>query len=180
MTEYKQKIEKMLSNIDTSSEKKPENLIYKNIKQNGVKETIKNIFKENYAEIPEYISEESYDDEVPGSEYKFVVPPSSYSDVDKYWELLKPSFESLGIIQKNSGGCIDTKVMVDGKEQTMRICVVRDASNGERPSIAFTYLNSNQVITINNISQSIDKIGLKIDRTNSHQFGPWIVTDVIK
>ena len=181
--EYQKKIDEMLTKVSKGEivfeKPAPINPLHVKIEKDGAKKVIEQIFTEGW-EIPSFVTEEEHDLDIDKSSYVYVNVPSSFSDADAYWKSLVGKFLNLGIPQNDGNkGYIDTKVHdSNNNEQTLRIRLVVDKNNGEKPSISFTYING-PVVTPVEISSFINKIGLKINRTDAKQIGNTIIADVV-
>jgi hypothetical protein len=184
-TPYTQRIEEMLAKVSKGEEvfpkEKPQtpNPLHEKIEKEGVKKVIENLFNES-EEMPRYITETEDELDIDNSSYMYVNVPSSFKDVDEYWNKLAPHFLRLGI-PKNDGskGFVDTEVLKsDGNAEVLRIRAVRDQNNGDRPSVAFSYLNGPELLPIE-LSAFMSKLGLKLDRAESKKVGNTIIADII-
>lgn len=180
---YQKKIQEILIKVSKGEQvfekPVPINPLHAQVEKDGAKKVIEQIFTEGW-EIPSFVTESEQDLDIDTSSYSYVSIPSSFAEADKYWNSLVGSFLRLGI-PKNDGskGYIDTTVNdSSNKEQTLRIRLVVDKNNGEKPSISFTYING-PTITPLEVSNLINKLGLKIDRTESKQIGNTIISDVV-
>lgn len=185
MTEYNKKIEEMLSKVSKGEkvfeppappEPQPKaNPLHEKIAKDGVKKTLEHIFNESF-EVPSYITEQEDDLKVVDSSFIFVNVPSSFAQVDEYWNSLLPYFMRIGNPKNNgSKGFIDTEL---DKDKTLRIRAVRDENNAEKPSIAFGYLNG-PAMTALELSNIISKVGLKFNRTDTQNIGNWLIADPV-
>jgi hypothetical protein len=182
---YTQKIEELLTKVSKGEtvfpKEKPveKNPLHEKIEKDGVKKVIEHIFNES-EEMPRYITETEDELDIDKSSFIYVNVPSSFKDVDEYWNKLAPHFLRLGI-PKNDGskGIVDTAVLKsDGNEEVLRIRAVRDQNNGDKPSIAFLYLNGPELQPIE-LSTFMYKLGLKLDRAESKKVGNTIIADII-
>lgn len=185
MSEYNKKIEEMLSKVSKGEPvfKQPEpppappkvNPLHERMAKDGVKKTLEGIFTESF-EVPSYITEQETDLKIDDSSFVFANVPSSFKDADEYWKSLTPYFLRLGHPKNNgASGYIDTELE---KGKDLRIRLVRDENNNDKPSIAFGYVNGPTITPIE-VSSLVSKLGLSIDRTESKSIGNWIIADVL-
>lgn len=179
--DYSKYLQNMLDRVKKGEEvypkQKEENPLYKKMATAGIKTVLIELFNEN--EIPSFMAEEDTEEGIDGSTYKFVNVPSSYKDVDAYWTQLVPKLRNLGIVKNESGGKLDTTVLSSNKtDEILRICVLRDENNGDKPTIGFIYINGPTVTPVE-INSFMSKIGLRVDRTTAKEIGNWIVVDIL-
>lgn len=180
--EYSKYIQELISKVKKGEvifpKQKEENPLHKKMEIAGVKTVLIELFNEN--EVPRFLTEDDTEEGIDGSTYKFVSVPSSFKDVDAYWNQLVPKFRNLGVVKSESGGKLDTTVISETtkKEETLRICVLRDESNGDKPTIGFIYINSSP-ITPQEINTFMAKVGLRVDRTSAKSINSWTVADIL-
>jgi hypothetical protein len=179
--EYSKYIQDMMDRVKKGEvvfpKEKEDNPLYKKMKTSGIKNVLIELFNES--EVPRFLAEEDTEEGIEGSLYKFVNTPSSYKDADTYWNQLVSKFRNLGIIKNESGGKIDTTVLANNqKDEVLRICLLRDESNGDKPTIGFIYING-PVVTPVELNTFMSKVGLRVDRTTAKSVGNWIVADIL-
>lgn len=179
--DYSKYLQDMLDRVKKGEvvfpKQKDENPLHKKMLTSGVKTVLIELFNEN--QIPSFLAEEDTEEGIDGSTYKFVSVPSSYKDVDAYWIQLVPKFRNLGIIKNESGGKLETTVLsANKKDEILRICVLRDENNGDKPTIGFIYING-PAITPVELNTFMSKIGLRVDRTSAKEVGNWIIADIL-
>jgi hypothetical protein len=179
---YKDHVDELLNKVNKGEvvypPPAPIPFLHKEIKEHGVKKVLTSLFTETY-DVPHFLNEDQIENEIEG--YELVSPPSQYKDADAYWNDISSNFLHLGQVISNDHGCIETKVMsANNTEETLRICLVRDATpeKQDKPSIAFIYLNGK--ITPMEVISFINKVGLTVDRTEIKQVNNWIVANVAK
>jgi hypothetical protein len=172
MTEekYEDKIKGMLTKVskgETVFKVEPEDKTLKKIKEKGVKTAILDVFNES--ETPSFTKVEENEE---GNQYVTVDPPSSYADCDEYWGKIKPYLQRLGAVNPNTekSGVMD--ISVDGKPIKVRL--VRDTKNGEKPSIMFE-----GDIEHNKIIEMVEKCGLKVPRLECKTYGKNLILEIL-
>jgi hypothetical protein len=190
VNEYDKKIKNLLDSVLSGKETQPEPLKkesiddekFKKIKEIGIKKAIETVFLEEFVlnEVPMYVTEET-DEQLVGTEFFRIKPPSSYPDADEYWKKMLPFLKRIGkfVTYTDEGpGSIDLKVINQkGNEEVLRIQLVRDASNGDKPTLTFEFLNNNE-LSAEEVIKFAEKVGLKPDRLNAKCFNGVVVLDL--
>lgn len=185
--EYRKKIDGMLSKVSKGEEVYPKekvNPTYEKIKQiGGVKKGLVELFKmeESAFDVPHYINEET-EDQISGSSYYRVTPPSNHKDADKYWFSVEPHLKRIGKVDNSDGykqGVLDLEVLSEkGEKELLRISLVRDEESGERPTLMFQYVNRDD-LTPHEVSKFIEKCGLKADRLSGKNLKGIVFMDAV-
>lgn len=170
MTEYEDKIKDMLNKVikgEPVFKPVPEDKIGNKIKEKGVKTVLAQVFNENY-EVPSFVKEEKTEET---GQYLNVCPPSSYAECDEYWGKISPFLKRLGVVNPHSESGI-VELTTEGK--TIKIKLVRDSKNGEKPSLMFeSDLPPEQIIKL------VEKCGLKSDRLSAKMEENRLIMDLI-
>ncbi len=140
-------------------------------------EKIKGIFKiEESAKIPEYISEDMKEEVT--EKYHIVKSPSSYADVDKYWEKMKHPLGFIGYKSKyapNKQWMIECKIPFEGQEEKiLEVFPVRDVTKNNKPGMYFK-LSDNSELHEDSILPELAKHGFKWDESEVKKVGNGIV-----
>ncbi len=161
----------------------PENPTYKRMKElGGIQKGLPEFFKidESAFDVPHFIKDDA-ETQIVGSHLFYVVPPSSHTDADEYWNKMLPHLKRIGksaTPHDDAHGMLNIEVISkDGEPEILRICLVRDEEHGDRPTLIFQYLNRDD-ITPEEVIKFVTNCGLKIDRLSTRQFKGVIVSDV--
>jgi hypothetical protein len=171
-TDYKTKIQNLLSNPPAivKADEKP-------VDTRKTGEKIKSIFKmEESAKMPEYISEDLKEEIT--EKYHIVKTPSSYADVDSYWNTIKPQLRKFGYTTKyspNREWMFECKLpFQDQIEKILEVFPVRDITKNNKPGLYFK-LSDNSELHEDNVLPELSKHGFKWDESDVKKVGNGIV-----
>lgn len=174
---YVNKIQTLLTKVINGEEvypkqkEIPENPLHKKLKEKGIKNSIIEIFTERY-EVPSFITEES-NDEIEGTKYYKINPPSSFSDADQYWNVISPHLKRMGknvSFSSEKSGELNLKI----NDSPVKICLVRDSENGDKPTILFE-----SDLPPEDIIENIERCGLKPDRLSAKHINKYLFIDIM-
>lgn len=188
---YKEKIGSLLDKvIKTESKPTPAPVVapvvspvYTKMKEIGIQKGIQEFFKldESAFDTPSFVTEE-LDDQIVGTNLHRVRPPSNYPDADKYWSEVLPYLKRIGPTIPHEGdgaGELNMNtVSSNGSDEVIEVVLVRDADNGDKPTLVFEYRNRDD-ITPEEVFKHLEKCGLKIDRLSAKKIQGIVVVDAL-
>jgi hypothetical protein len=192
---YRDRIDSLLSRVAKGEKVNPEptnpaeeNKTYKKMKElGGIQKGLPELFKidesafdEKTFDMPHY--DESEEDEIVGTKLYRVKPPSNHPDADEYWTKVSPHLQRIGQPiphEAHKPGCLEMEVVnSEGQPETLKITLVRDEANHDRPTLVFEYKERDN-LTPAEVSKLVGRVGLKPDHISSKTLRGVVVMDVV-
>lgn len=184
---YRDKVQGLLKAVSSKetvkeSPKPQPSEIERKIKEvGGARKLLPEIFKmEEAFQPPQYITEDT-EEELPGTGFFRVKPPSSHTDADNYWNLVKPRLLNIGkltSIAADGPGVIEVETHTNHGNKKVKIMLVRDSNKNDRPTLAFQ--SDGNGLTKDDVATFLERVGLKAEKENAKEFSGIVIMDAVE